>query len=103
MKFRGYLLLLQVFEIVLITKGHRLVNQTNYKEEYAYLINEMAERVTSIVDVGSGWALVKYFALSYDMYENKPLRSGSFIPTPETYCNAKCGLVNMKNKDNRWS
>ena len=83
MKFRGYVNIEPVYEVVLITKGHRLVNQTNYKEEYAYLINEMCERVISIVDVGSGWRLVKYFALSYDMYENKPLRSGSFIPTPE--------------------
>ena len=101
MKFRGYHNKRHVYEIVLITKGHRLVNQTNYKEELNYLITEMQDRVTSICEVGSDWRLVKYFALSYDMYEVKPLRSGSFIPTPEKYSNAKCGLVNIQNKDNR--
>ena len=38
MKFRGCLNLEHVYEIVLITKGHRLVNQTNYKEEFAHKI-----------------------------------------------------------------
>jgi hypothetical protein len=34
-----------------------------------------------------------------DVYETKPARGSSYIPTPEKYSNPKCGLVNIKNQD----
>ena len=33
------------------------------------------------------------------MFETKPLRAASYIPTPERYKNAKCGLINIQNPD----
>jgi hypothetical protein len=49
----------------------------------------------------SKWKLLKFFSLSYDIYENKAARSGAYIKTPEKYSNAKCGLINIQNKDNK--
>ena len=40
-----------------------------------------------------------------DVYETKPARGSSYIPTPTRYSNAKCGLINIKNTDDecfRW-
>ena len=45
--------------------------------------------------------MLKFFSLSYDIYENKAARSGSYIKTPEKYSNAKCGLINIQNKDDK--
>jgi hypothetical protein len=34
-------------------------------------------------------------------YEIKPSRGSSYIPTPAPYNNAKCGLINIKNADDK--
>ena len=39
------------------------------------------------------------------MFKIRPLRAGSYIPTPERYSNSRCGLINVKNNDQecfRW-
>ena len=40
----------------------------------------------------SGWRLLNFTSLSFDIYENKAARSGSYIKTPEKYSNPKCEL-----------
>ena len=49
----------------------------------------------------SGWRLLNFTSLSFDIYENKAARSGSYIKTPEKYSNPKCGLINIQNTDNK--
>jgi hypothetical protein len=47
----------------------------------------------------------KYTKLAIDIFETKPLRASSYIPTPERFSNAKCGLINIHNTDQecfRW-
>jgi hypothetical protein len=34
-----------------------------------------------------------------ESYDIKPVRGSSYIPTPEKYSNAKCGLINIRNED----
>ena len=38
-------------------------------------------------------------SIDIDFYETKPLRAASYIPTPERYKHAKCGLINIQNPD----
>ena len=44
----------------------------------------------------SGWRLVKFVSLSYDIYENKPSRSGTCIKTPENLAMRNVGLSTYK-------
>jgi hypothetical protein len=52
-------------------------------------------------NLGSDWRLdrFKYFMIA--CYEIKPSRASSYIPTPAPYNNPKCGLINIKNMDNK--
>jgi hypothetical protein len=34
-------------------------------------------------------------------FPNKKLRGSSYIPTPEKYSNSNCGLINIKNNDQK--
>jgi len=54
---------------------------------------------------GSGWIIQSFDSLYVDMYETKPLRGSSYIPTPAKYSNSKFGLINIQNDDQecfRW-
>ena len=54
---------------------------------------------------GSNWKVKRYVKLAIDFYSTKPSRGSSYIPTPEKYSNAKCGLINIRNEDQecfRW-
>ena len=35
------------------------------------------------------------------VYQTKRSRGGSYIKTPEQYANARCGLINIKNDDDK--
>ena len=41
----------------------------------------------------------KFKAIFIDMFETRPVRGSSYIPTPERLANAKCGLINIHNED----
>ena len=71
-----------VFDAVVVTTDHKIINRSNYEEELNNLINEMDERRQEVFG-GSGWRMLKFFSLSYDIYENKASRSGTYIKTPE--------------------
>ncbi|MFM7986233.1 MAG: hypothetical protein ACKPKO_43660, partial [Candidatus Fonsibacter sp.] len=36
--------------------------------------------------------------LDIAVFETKPMRASSYIPTPTKYSNSRCGLVNIKNQ-----
>ena len=48
---------------------------------------------------GSNWIIHKYLSLSVDIFAINSLRGSSYIPTPEKYSNADCGLINIGNED----
>ena len=48
---------------------------------------------------GSGWIIYRWHYIFVECLTTKPLRASSYIPTPEKYSNAKCGLINIQNKD----
>ena len=48
---------------------------------------------------GSGWVIIKFYYLKIFIYETRPVRGSSYIPTPIKFYNPKCGLINIKNDD----
>ncbi|MFM7988362.1 MAG: hypothetical protein ACKPKO_54525, partial [Candidatus Fonsibacter sp.] len=47
--------------------------------------------------LGSGWSIESIDKLAIDVFETKPIRASSYIPTPAKYSHSKCGLINIKN------
>ena len=45
------------------------------------------------------WILKRINYIFVELFEIKPARGSSHIPTPEKYKNAKCGIINIKNDD----
>ena len=43
----------------------------------------------------------KYYALMLKCFINNPQRGSSWIPTPDRYNNARCGLINIRNEDDQ--
>ena len=55
--------------------------------------------------MGSNWHIDRWRAFRFDIFKIKPLRAGSYIPTPTIYYNPKCGLINIQHDDQecfRW-
>ena len=57
-----------VFEVIVVTKDHKIINRTNYEEELTNLILELDSRRSVIFGGNSKWKLLKFFSLSYDTY-----------------------------------
>jgi len=89
-----------VYEVIVNTKDHKIINRTNYEEELTNLIHEMEARRYFIFKGGldSKWKLLKFFSLSYDIYENKAARSGSYIKPPENIAMQNVALSIYKIK-----
>ena len=86
-------------EAVTITSGN--MKQVLYK-----LIDGLSTKSETLEQVdkdgkpiGSGWAILSFNKLPIDILETKAMRASSYIPTPEQYSNAMCGLVNIQNDD----
>ncbi len=43
----------------------------------------------------SSWSIESIDKLAIDVFETKPIRASSYIPTPVKYSHSKCGLVNI--------
>jgi len=95
----------------LVKDGHmsnkmiHTVVKNNIKSVIDKQVNEMATKLDTLelVDdngkpLGSNWSLKSIDKLAIDVYETKPLRASSYIPTPSKYSNLKCGLINIQNK-----
>ncbi|MFM7983208.1 MAG: hypothetical protein ACKPKO_28195, partial [Candidatus Fonsibacter sp.] len=83
-----------------------IVVKSNIKSVIDKQVNEMATKLETLelVDddgkpLGTGWTLKSIDTLAIDVYETKPLRASSYIPTPSKYSNSKCGLINIQNKE----
>ena len=64
------------------------------------LISDILDRFEHINQKGSGYTVKKINHVFLKSFKVKPIRGSSYIPTPEKFVNAKCGLVNIKNEDN---
>jgi hypothetical protein len=75
------------------------VNKANIEEklwsETLYLNTLVNEAFNTLA--GSDWRMRRIKSISLKVYKIKPPRGSSYIPTPERYCNARCGLVNIQN------
>ena len=77
------------------------LNKSNYKKVLDLLKNDLTSQEDEIGErvEGSGWTLYRYLYFTIDIFKIRPIRASSYIPTPEKYANAKCGLINIKNED----
>ena len=48
---------------------------------------------------GSEWVPYKFYKIDLKGFTTKAERGSSWIPTPEKYNNAKCGLIHIENED----
>jgi uncharacterized protein (UPF0335 family) len=76
-------------------------NMLSNADDIHAILEEQKKAIADKLEVfkelkGSGWTIKTYHYLAIDIYEIKKLRGSSYIPTPEKYKNAKCGLVNIK-------
>ena len=63
------------------------------------LVDDISELFDNITHKGTGWSLKKIHYVFIETYDKKAVRGSSYIPTPEKYSNAKCGLINIQNDD----
>ena len=66
-----------------ISKGN--MNQMSDKliDELTTISETLAQVDREGKPIGSGWAIVAFDKLSIDIFETKPMRASSYIPTPE--------------------
>ncbi|MFM7984580.1 MAG: hypothetical protein ACKPKO_35160, partial [Candidatus Fonsibacter sp.] len=76
------------------------VVKSNIKSVIDKQFNEMATKLDTLelVDddgqaLGSGWSIESIDKLAIDVFETKPIRASSYIPTPAKYSHSKCGLI----------
>ena len=72
-------------------------------ESVVSLKPELNNKLESAIDSaeGSGWAIYKYNNLYITSHTTKTDRAGSYIRTPDNYNYPKCGLVKLKNEDEK--
>ena len=83
----------------LSTKIPLTITKANYKNVIDNQLAELKAATEAFKANKSGYKFEKIVKFDIDIFETKPLRGSSFIPTPEKYSNPKCGLVNIKNDD----
>ena len=91
-------------------KYYKAINSHNLKTVLEDLTNELQAKFDRIGNgehglVGSNWKIKRYYTIIVDSTTVRPSRGGSYLPTPESFSNPKCGLVNIKNEDSyclRW-
>ena len=71
---------------------NQLIDELNDKAETAEAFDDQGKLI------GSGWSLKSVIKLAVDIFETKPVRGHSFIPTPEKYSYAKYGIISIHNE-----
>ena len=64
-----------MFEVIVTTKGHKIINRTNYEEELTNLVMEMDSRRNIIVGGNSKWKLFfkKHYLMIYMKIKHQDL------------------------------
>ena len=93
--------------IVFRSKTPQRVTKNNINDVIDSQLKELEIRFENMGDEleGSNWNIKSWSNFRFDIFKTRPLRAGSYIPTPERYSNAKCGLTNIRNNDQecfRW-
>ena len=64
-----------------------------------HLLNLLGEELVSEKMKGSGWKVRRIPTITINVYEKRPARGASYIPTPSIYNYPKNGLINIRNDD----
>ena len=68
-------------------------------------LDKAAEEINNKIAVwlseGSGWTIVEIRSHYVNIVKYLPLRGNSYIPSPKELRNSMCGLINLKNIDNK--
>jgi hypothetical protein len=87
------------------SKNRTIVNK-NTSSQSKEQLEDLKEHVSNLGNVeGSDWRLLKFCYFYITIFKTNPVRGSSYIPTPEPYNDAKCGLINIQNQDQecfRW-
>ena len=81
------------------TKHAKTITRTTYKQIVDDAMEELLTQLHEFQVKETGWKVVSINNLNMDTLKIKAARRSSWIPTPERYSNAKCGLINIKNED----
>ena len=65
------------------------------------LLKYIEQQHDTIKASSSEYRVKQFISLEIKTHKIKPERGATYIPTPEKYKNPKCGLVNIKNDDNK--
>ena len=68
------------------------------KQQFMEKVNEKFDGMSTI---GSGHSLKKVVSGQLTLYKGKKMRGSSYIATPDEISNANCGLVNIRNDDQK--
>ena len=63
------------------------------------MIQELEQKIEAIKLKDTGWSIKRIHVVYLKSFTENPVRGSSYIPTPEKYSNAKCGLINIQNDD----
>ena len=87
--------------IVFRSKTPQRVTKNNINDVIDIQLKELEDRFENIGDEleGSNWKVKTWSNFRFDIFKTRPLRAGSYIPTPERYSNSRCGLTNIRNND----
>ena len=76
------------------------VSQSNIETILLNKFDNLDKKLEDLASVqGSEWTPYKFHRIDLKGFTNKAERGSSWIPTPEKYNNAKCGLINIKSED----
>ena len=62
---------------------------------------ENINKIAFWLSEGSGWIIEEIRSHFVNIVKYLPLRGSSYIPSPEAVRNSMCGLINLKNKDDK--
>ena len=90
----------EVFEIKTFqTKMRTLLISDDFKTIYHSTATEIVDKMSEFQERDSGWALSGIISVEINFNEYRPIRGGSYIPTPKEIANRRA-CVNVKNRDN---
>ena len=78
-----------------------ILNEYQIIEALDKAAEEINNRIAEWLSEGSGWIIVEIRSHFVNIVKYLPLRGSSYIPSPEELRNSMCGLINLKNKDDK--
>ena len=75
------------------------ITKSNYKKVLGELLEYLVSKFDNLDwnDMRSGFKVKKFNFLGINIFETKPARGSSYIPTPERYTTPKCSLISLRN------